>query len=209
MTQKVVSTHLDTPLIEAANVILKYNFNGLPVVDANNFLVGILTEYDLVIKGSAIHLPTFIKLLGQFDLYRKDKHLITNDLKKIFEMKVKDVMNREPLVLLENASIEETLKAFSEHHRVNPIPVINNEKKIVGIVSRYDLNKLFGSAGLYLEDQSQEREIDRNVNTFISNFERQFIFVSKFRTHFWLLASILFALVGYLIAWFLILRIDL
>ena len=43
---------------------------------------------------------------------------------------------------------------------------------------------------------------------FISNFEGKFVLVTKGRTRLWLVASILFALVGFMIAWFLILRIN-
>ena len=89
MTKKVISVHPETPLIEATNILLKDNFSGLPVVDNENHLVGIVTEYDLVIKGSSVHLPTLIKLLSQFDLYKKDQGLIKEDLKKIFEMNQK------------------------------------------------------------------------------------------------------------------------
>ena len=207
MSTKVISVHPETPLMEAANILARYNFNGLPVLDNNDTLVGILTEYDLIIKGSAVHLPTFMKLLSQFDLYRKDRGLIRDDIKKIFDMRVKDVMNHEPFVLPEDTSIEEAFRAFSEHHRINPIPIINRDRKVVGILSRFDLNKLFGSPVFFLGKGDRDRDIDKSVNLFLKNFERQFIFVSRFRAHSWLIVSLLFAIVGYLIAWFWILRI--
>lgn len=207
MTKEVISVHPETPLIEAANTLLKYSFSGLPVIDENNVLVGIITDYDLIIKGSSVHLPTFIKLLSQLDIYKKDQGLIKDDLKKIFEMKVKDVMNPDPFVLLDNAPIEEAFAAFREHHKINPILVVDREKKIIGVLSRYDLNKLFRSPSPFLEGVSnKERDIDRDINLFIDGFGKQFIFVSKFRTHSWLFVSILFAVIGYLVAWFWILR---
>lgn len=210
MTKKVICVHPETPLIEATNLLIKEHLNGLPVVDTNQTLVGIITEFDLIIKGSSVHLPTLIKLLSQFDLYKKDKRLIKDDLKKIFDMKVKDVMNHDPLTLPDTASIEDVARSFSEHHRVNPIPIIDKENKVAGIISRYDLNKFFGtSSAFFLNGESiKSRDIDKNVNSFLDNFERQFTFVSKTRTRLWLLASILFAMVGYFIAWAMILRFD-
>src|SRR3989338_10696788 len=109
MTKKVISVNPDTLLVEAINMVFKYNFNGLPVVDNANRLVGILTEYDLVIKGSSIHLPTLIKLFSELDLYKKDKGLIKNDLEKIFKAKVSEAMNADPLTLQETATLEEVI----------------------------------------------------------------------------------------------------
>ena len=208
MTKKVISVNPDTLLVEAINMVFKYNFNGLPVVDNANRLVGILTEYDLVIKGSSIHLPTLIKLFSELDHYKKDKGLIKNDLEKIFKAKVSEAMNADPLTLQETATLEEVVKAFSEHHRVNPIPIMNLDNKMVGIISRSDLIKPFQAPNLDLINQNDQRELDKNINKFLDNFEQRFIFVSKFRTYKWLIASVLFAVVGYMIAWFLILRIN-
>ena len=73
MTRDVVSVKPDTPLQEAAEVLARHGFNGMPVVDEENKLVGIITEYDLVAKGSAIHLPTFQLILQNIKVYNKDK----------------------------------------------------------------------------------------------------------------------------------------
>ena len=52
------------------------------------------------------------------------------------------------------------------------------------------------------------REIDKNVNAFLKDIRYQFVIVSKTRVRLWLLVSILFSLVGYAIAWILILRVH-
>ena len=52
------------------------------------------------------------------------------------------------------------------------------------------------------------REIDKNVNTFLKDIKYQFIIVSKTRVRLWLFTSILFSLVGYAIAWILILQVH-
>lgn len=208
MTKEVVSVRIDTPLTEAINLLLKYNFNGLPVTNAAGQLVGILTEYDLTIKGSAIHLPTLIKLLGEFKIYKKDKRLIKDDVEKIIKMKVGDAMNPEPLILNEGATIDEAIRAFGEHHRVNPIPIVGVDNKLVGILSRYDMIKLLGAPSVSFHGKSDQRQIDLNISRFLKDFEKNFVVVSGIRTRYWLIASILFALVGFFIAFAIILRIQ-
>lgn len=141
MTSEVVSVRPGTPLQEAAEILAHHGFDGVPVVGEDNTLVGILTEYDLVSKGSAIHLPTFQKIIQNFGVYSKDKDRFNKEFEALSSLKVKDVMNDDPLTLSEDATYEEAVRAFKDHHRVNPIPVINQDQKVVGVVSRYDVLK--------------------------------------------------------------------
>lgn len=144
MSRQVVAVRPETPVLEAHEVISKHAFDGVPVVDAENRLVGILTEYDLVVKGSSLHLPTFQKILSELPVYRKDRSRFRNEVKELTALTVRDVMNPDPLTLAEDATFEDVVAAFRDHHRVNPIPVIDSERKVVGVVSRYDVLKLFG-----------------------------------------------------------------
>ena len=209
MTKKVISVIPETPLIKAVDILLKNRFNGMPVLDQYGAVAGILTQYDLTIKGSSIHLPTFLKLITEFQIYKKDKSLIAGDIKKILYMKVKDAMNPDPLVLNENVSIEETVNTFSKHHRVNPIVVVNNGGLLAGIISRSDLLKFFGAPSVHLSEKTpmDERDLDKNVTNFLNDFESQFVLVSKYRTQHWLLYSALFAIIGFIIAFLIIVRI--
>lgn len=206
MTPNPVVIAPENSLIEAANILSERHFNGLPVVDKDGILIGIVTDHDLLTKGSAIHLPTFLKLLGGFDIYRNESLEVGDDVKKILKMKVKDIMNADPLTLLETATVEEGLRAFAEHHRVNPIPIIDQNKKLKGVLSRHDIIKMFGAPSVTMREGDADPALDRNVNAFLSDFQKQFLFVSRTRTHYWLLFSILFALIGFLIAFALIVQ---
>jgi len=207
MTKEVVTVHPDTPLIEAANMLLKHKFNGLPVVDNRNGVVGVITEYDLILKGTAIHLPTFLQIFQELPVYKKGSEPIREDLKKIFSLKVEDVMNKEPLILTGDTSILEVANVFAEHHRVNPIPIVDPGNMLLGIISRHDLLKFLGDPGLHVETGA-DGEIDKSIDQFLGNYQNKFVLVSKSRTHFWFIASILFAAVGFAIAWLLILRVN-
>lgn len=47
MTKRVVTVTPQTPLVEAAELMAEHKFGGLPVVDDNNYVVGVITETDL------------------------------------------------------------------------------------------------------------------------------------------------------------------
>ena len=141
MNDQVISVLPDLPMADAASIIAEHGFDGVPVVDGEYKLVGILTEYDLVSKGSAIHLPTFQKIVQNLQVYGKDKSRFSKDFDALAALKVKDVMNDDPLTLPEDASYEDAVRAFRDHHRVNPIPVVDKDRKVVGVVSRFDVLK--------------------------------------------------------------------
>jgi CBS domain-containing protein len=208
MTKKVIFVNQKTPLLEAVDLMLQHNFNGLPVISYSGKLVGILTEYDLMIKGSAIHLPTFLKLLRKFDIYSKDKKFLGANVKKILAMKVSDAMNRKPFYMQKTATLSQAVKVFTQHASQNPIPIVDEHRKLVGILARYDVIKLLGAPSVKFKNHPNNRELDKNVNKFISDFEDQFLFVSRFRTEHWLIFSIIFLILGFLIAFAFILRIE-
>ncbi|MDO8729048.1 MAG: CBS domain-containing protein [bacterium] len=139
MTKDVVSVNADMPLFEAAKIIIDHNFDGVPVVDKENKLIGIITEYNLISQSSSVHLPTLQKILKDLKVLGEDKSYFEKEFEDIIALKVKDVMNREPPTLRDNANYEEVLAAFREHHNVNPIPVVDAVGKVVGVVSRYDV----------------------------------------------------------------------
>lgn len=205
MTKDVISVDPESPLIEAVNILLKHGFNGLPVV-ADGLVIGIITEYDMVTKGSAIHIPTLVKMFGS--LGQKESGELREELKKVVTMKVKDVMNPDPLTLSLNDDILKIVDTFTQHHKVNPIPIIDDNRMLVGVISRSDMLKFMGGPNLNLSTGTDEKAIDQNVDKFISHFQNRFILVTKARMRWWLVASILFALVGFMIAWFLILRVN-
>ena len=141
MTSDVVSVHPDASILEAHELIAQHNFDGLPVVDREHHLVGILTEYDLLVKGSSLHLPTFQKVLAELRVYRRDRSQLQAEIDELKRLTVRDVMNSEPLTLPDTATFEEVVQAFRDHHRVNPIPVVDRDRRVVGVVSRYDVLK--------------------------------------------------------------------
>jgi CBS domain-containing protein len=205
MTKNVIAVRPETPLVEAANILLKNRFNGLPVVDNQNKVLGIITEYDLILKGTAIHLPTFLKIFQEMELYKKGSEPIREDLKKIFNIKVGEVMNSEPFVITSDTSIFKVVEVFSQHHRINPIIVVDSANILAGVISRHDLLKFLGDPSLQTVPNT---DVDKQVDSFLNNYENKFELVSKFRTRFWLISSILFALVGFMIAFALIVRLH-
>lgn len=47
MTKKVVTVDPDTPLQDAAQLMIEHRIGGLPVVDADKHVIGVITETDI------------------------------------------------------------------------------------------------------------------------------------------------------------------
>lgn len=201
MTKNIQTVTPQTSLVDAANILMQYKFDGLPVVAKNNKLMGLVTEYDCISKGSMIHIPTFIKIVQNIQLYKRDITPIKDELTKLLSLKVSEVMNSEPIVISPEASLADAVQLFSEHHRINPIPVIDAQGLLVGILSRSDILKLYmpASATHVVTTTSDTPALEHSLKEFLEKFHNRFVVVGKSRTRLWLLAGAMFLLLGFLL----------
>src|SRR3989344_5247321 len=206
MTTDLVTVGPADSVVYAARILFERNFNGLPVINEQKEVLGILTEFDLISKGGDLHMPTLINILGNLDTYKKDNSLVKDDIKQLMILKVKDVMNTEPLTIEETAPIQSIAELFVSHHKVNPILVVDRNKKITGIISRFDLVKFFAAHNASNKvDPSQPAVLDKKVAEFIHNFEKKIV-VSGGDVRLWSLVGVLLVLVGVSVGLALILR---
>lgn len=140
MTKEVITVHPDSSLLDVAKILAEHNFDGVPVTDANNKLMGIVTEYDLINKTSAVHLPTLQVILRNLPQFKEEE---SHFQQEILSLKVSDIMNKEPLTLSPDITYDEVIKLFKDHHRVNPMPVIDKDGKVLGVISRFDVLRPF------------------------------------------------------------------
>ena len=206
MTKDITSVTPETSLIEAINLILKNGFNGLPVV-VGGYLVGVLTDYDMIIHGTSIHLPTFLKLFHKIDLYKSDAEPVKEELKKLAALKVTDVMNLNPNYVKETDSVFEVIDLFTKN-AASPLPVVDEQKILTGVIGRHDIVRFMGEEKINTQMFEKQLQTEEIINTFVDGFDKRFMLVSKMRVKIWLIASVLFTLVGFAIAWILILQVN-
>jgi PII-like signaling protein len=146
MTTAVLTVHLDTPLEEAARVLLQHVFTALPVVDVQQHLLGILYEVDL--------LPMVASDVAFLDPATQG---LLREAPGSLEGTVETVMRREVLRLDPNVSIR-TAAHLMLSHEVQQLPVVDNAGRLVGIISRIDLLRTV-SAGYFPQEGSQPTAI--------------------------------------------------
>ncbi len=119
--------------------MIQYNLTGLPVVKEDE-VIGIVTEADLIMQKAKVHVPTYINLLTSF-LYLEDPDDVGDELRKILAMTAEEIMTEEVIKIDKDTKVTELATLFEEEH-INPVPVVDKNNKLVGVVSRADIVRL-------------------------------------------------------------------
>ncbi len=211
MNKNTISFSPNMLIVDALKTLESARVVGAPVIDSEKNVLGILRANDFVVRGANIHLPTFVKLFEEFGLYRKDKVLINKDLAAISLLKIKDIMSYDVPVLGVGASPEEVSRVFVKNPEVDPIPVVDDRGKLLGVVSRNDLIKSYAgdiSLSKVDDETGMRRHADVDINVFLKSLRNRFIFVSKRRIRRWVIFSIVCMVAGFFIANVLLLNIK-
>ncbi len=133
MTSPAVSITPDSSVLQAVRVMLQRHISGLPVVDKEGRLVGIVTEGDFLRRtetGTERRRPRWLEfLLGPGRLADEYTH---SHGRKVYE-----IMTADPLTVGEETSLDEVVRLM-EKRRIKRLPVVRG-KEVVGIVSRANL----------------------------------------------------------------------
>ena len=108
METDLVTAHLDTTWHDMTRTMIEQGFGDVPIVDTNNKLLGIVTEYDLL------------------------KALM--ECRNIKETTAKDIMTKNPVCVTEETHVSEIIETLENKHFIR-LPVVT-DGKLVGIVAR-------------------------------------------------------------------------
>jgi acetoin utilization protein AcuB len=124
MSKDVITIDVNDCIEDAVNLLLENDNRALPVMD-NNKLVGIVSDRDL-------------KMASVSDTTSLDAHAFVHLTSKI---KVKFIMTKNPITIPFDFTVEETASVLLKH-KISGAPVVNQEGKIVGIITQADLFRL-------------------------------------------------------------------
>jgi CBS domain-containing protein len=133
MTRDVATVHPRMSIIVAVEKMVNAQISGVAVVDADNTLVGILTEGDLLRRvelGTAPHHSSFLNFL-------RGPGLAALEYVRTHTLTVEDVMTRDPVTVAADSPLSEVVTCMERSH-VRRVPVVDGTK-LVGIVTRADL----------------------------------------------------------------------
>lgn len=133
MTRNVRTVPAGTTLLSAVRLMLDARVSGLPVVDDENRLLGIVTEGDLLRR---FELGTEHQRSGWLKFLRGPGRA-ADDYVRSHARHVDDIMSLDPVVGAPDSKLNELVQLM-EKHRIKRVPIVDGGK-LVGIVSRADL----------------------------------------------------------------------
>jgi CBS-domain-containing membrane protein len=144
MTATVLTAKATDSLESVAALIIKHRFNGVPIVDESNKLLGLIAERDFIAEGSDIYLPTYIKMIEELEVFKRDRDQLPKEVTEILHSTAADVMEKNVATVSPETELKDLATLFATK-RVNPVPVVDKAGKLVGIIARSDLIKLFSA----------------------------------------------------------------
>jgi CBS domain-containing protein len=162
MTRRVVTVTPDTPILAAARLMLDNHISGLPVTDASDHVVGVITEMDLLREdGRSAKGSPWLQMVAGTDG-------LTGDPARLGARKVHEIMSREPITVAAIAPIAEACRLLAQH-RIKRLPVVGNNK-LVGIIGRSDVVRAFAQSA---EKATPKPLRDVSVDSRLAELERQ------------------------------------
>lgn len=136
MTRKLITISPEATIEEISKILVTNRVTGVPVVDSDNKVIGMVTESDIIFKAIQ-HDPTFVEKL-------EDLVLLKADLKAERTHKAgntaRDIMTSPAITAHEEDSIREIIDTITKK-KIKRIVIIDNDGHPVGIVSKIDIVK--------------------------------------------------------------------
>jgi CBS domain-containing protein len=149
MTKDVVTVGPRTPLKEVARLLIDRRVSGVPVVDDDGTVVGVVSEGDILVKER--DRPGPASLLGHL-LDWDDADRARHDARD-----AADAMTAPAVTIRPARAVSEAAALILDRH-VNRLPVVDKNGQLVGIVTRADLVRAFARG-----DDEIERDIRDDV----------------------------------------------
>jgi len=131
MTREVITVDRDANLGDVSRLLSEKEISGVPVIDDRRKVLGVITEADVLSMSGVRKGHTIREIIG---------HLLGEPLPGPSDGKVGDFMSSPPFIVRPDADVREAA-AILDKRRIKRLPVVDEEGRLVGIISRGDIVK--------------------------------------------------------------------
>lgn len=154
MTRNVIAVRPDTPLKDVARLLVKHRIGGVPVVDDDNVVLGVVSESDFAIKelsSDHVHQSKLDRLLGRPN----------RDAERVAATTAAEAMARPAITIDDPAGSVRDAATVMVERNINRLPVTESGR-LVGILTRGDLVRMFAEPDDAIRDRlrHQLRAVD-------------------------------------------------
>jgi CBS domain-containing protein len=144
MTSDLVTVDRAANMAEIAAILNKHGVSGVPVVDRDGRLVGVVTHEELINVFMPHYFSMFDDLAFLDDLASIETQTMSEIEPSLFL--AEDVMVSNPVTVGPEASMMKAA-ALLLNKRLVFLPVVDDQGRVVGILSRGDVSRAFTGVG--------------------------------------------------------------
>jgi CBS domain-containing protein len=132
MTPRVICVEADTPAMAVANTMAGHGISGVPVVDHENKVVGVISEKDFFLHMGSRDKASFMEVIAHC---LSDRGCAAISMRR---QKAADLMTSPAITVQKDVSVS-TIAGILTESRINRVPVTDEQGKLLGIVARADI----------------------------------------------------------------------
>jgi len=136
LTAEVITVSPETAVAEAARLMESHRLNGLPVMDSEGRLAGVITQSDLIQQCRDLELPPALNIFDLHLFLEMPSHFQAR-MEKMLGSTVGEVMTADPLTIEPEMLVSE-IAALMDREQVHTLPVLD-QGKLLGVVGKIDL----------------------------------------------------------------------
>jgi CBS domain-containing protein len=136
MTRDVITVTPETSLRDLAEILSGKNINGVPVVDDEGDVIGVVSESDLVERNKPLHIPTVFVILDSI-IPLENPWRMQKEFKRLTATRVEDIYSRPAVCVEPDTDIADVARIMSEKG-IHTLPVIDRGK-LVGVIGKGDV----------------------------------------------------------------------
>ncbi len=137
MTTDVITVSTGDSVEHCARLLQENDISGLPVLDDNGKVAGIVTEGDLIRRASRIKAPGYLEILGGL-IYLGSPKKFVDELQRAMSYEAGQLMSKDVISVGPDDTVEKAATLMVDEG-VNRLPVIDEQGELVGIISRRDI----------------------------------------------------------------------
>lgn len=138
MSRDLVVVHPETPLNDAIKTLAERRISGLPVVDQDNKLVGVISETDLMWRESGVTPPAHFMILDSV-IYLENPAKYERDLHKALGQTVGEVMTKKDIVTVKPDNPIRHAAQLMNERKVHRLIVVDESHSVIGVLTRGDV----------------------------------------------------------------------
>jgi len=133
MRREVPFANPTTTIAELARLMVEHRVPGVPVV-SDGELVGIVTEADLIQREASIEAPSVVAFLDAV-IVADAGTPFEEEFRRVVATTAEELMTSPVFSIRDIATVSE-LATLMLQQRINPVPVVDEGRQIVGLATR-------------------------------------------------------------------------